>query len=151
MILTKEFYMNKALIQAYKAQMLDEVPVGAIIVYQDVIIASAFNQREKKKKATAHAELSCIEKANKIFGDWRLTNCDLYVTLEPCPMCIGAAINARIANIYFGAFDLQSGCCGSKINIAQLNLCNHTPHIEGGILENECKSMLQNYFKKIRK
>ena len=148
---SKEYFMNKALAFAYKAMLIDEVPVGAVIVYQDRVIAGGYNQRETKNKAAAHAEILAIEKANRILGDWRLLDCDLYVTLEPCPMCTGAAINARVKNIYFGAYDLQSGCCGSKINIPSLNICNHMPNVEGGILEDKCKEMLQSYFRGIRK
>ena len=146
----KEFFMRKAILQAKKAEEKGEVPIGAVIVFDGRVIATGYNRRETKHMATGHAELLAIEKANRIFMDWRLEECDLYVTLEPCPMCMGAAMNARIRNVYFGAYDPQSGVCGSKMHMEENNLCNHNINAEGGVLEEECRALLTDYFKKVR-
>lgn len=147
--MTHEQYMQLAIAQAKKAQLLDEVPVGALIVYQDKIIARAFNQREGKKSPLAHAELSAIAKAAKKLQGWRLLDCTLYVTLEPCPMCAGAIINARIPSVVFGAYDKKAGAFGSLYHLAEGKL-NHKPEILGGVLEQECSSLLTDYFRKKR-
>lgn len=143
---THDYFMNKALGLAYKAGQNGEVPVGAVIVYNNRIIASGYNRREEKHDAIAHAEIVAIQKANKLFLDWRLSECDLYVTLEPCPMCLGAALNTRLRHIYYGAPDPNSGACGGKIDISNVNLCNHNIEVTGGIMKEECVALLKNYF-----
>lgn len=144
-----EYFMSLALEQAKKAFELDEVPVGAIIVQNDVIIASGYNLRETKKRAVAHAELLAIEQACEQLGGWRLPNCTLYVTLEPCPMCAGAIINARIDRVVFGAFDYKAGSCGSVINLFELEY-NHKPQLETGVLQEQCSQLLKDFFKRLR-
>lgn len=144
-----EYFMSLALEQAKKAFELDEVPVGAIIVQNDVIIASGYNLRETKKRAVAHAELLAIEHACEQLGGWRLPNCTLYVTLEPCPMCAGAIINARIDRVVFGAFDYKAGSCGSVINLFELGY-NHKPQLETGVLQEQCSQLLKDFFKRLR-
>lgn len=141
----KEFFMREAVREAEKALAADEVPVGAVIVRNGRIITRGHNQREFKQLATAHAEVIAIEKACKKRKSWRLADCELYVTLEPCYMCMGAALNARIKKVVFGARDPKSGCCGS---IAELTTSlNHTCEIESGIFESECAKLLTDYFK----
>ena len=149
---TTEFYMYKALELSKKAFDIGEVPVGAIVVHRPTgkIIGEGFNMREYGKNSLAHAELIAINQASKYLGGWRLVGCDLYVTLEPCPMCTGAIINSRIENLYFGAYDLKAGSISSKINLFSLGY-NHKPdNVIGGILELECSKILSNFFKKIR-
>ena len=131
------------------AEKYDEVPIGAVIVKDGKIIARAHNMKEEKKCANCHAEMVAIEKACKKIGDWRLIGCDMYVTLEPCPMCVGALINARIDNIYFGAFDEKAGALKSKCELMEMKF-NHKANYEGGIMQEECASILSNYFKKKR-
>jgi tRNA(adenine34) deaminase len=146
----KEKFMLVALTQALKAQKKDEVPIGAVIVYNGKVIAKAFNLMEKKQVATAHAELLAINKACKKLKSWRLLDCELYVTLEPCPMCAGAIANARIKKVYFGAYEKKSGSAESKHKILTESGLNHTVEYEGGILEQECSSILKEYFRKKR-
>jgi tRNA(adenine34) deaminase len=146
---TDESYMQKALNLACRAAKEDEVPVGALIVRNGKIIACAYNKREKKKSPTAHAELLAIQKASKKLGGWRLPQCTLYVTLEPCPMCAGAIVNARIPRVVFGAPDPKAGALGSVYNLAEGKL-NHTPEITSGVLQKECGEVLSNYFKNKR-
>ena len=141
--------MQKALALAKKAAQLDEVPVGALIVREGRIIARAYNKRETLKSPTAHAELLAIQKAAKKLGGWRLTGCTLYVTLEPCPMCAGAIVNARIPTVVFGAPDPKAGALGSVYDLAQGKL-NHTPEVISGVLQKECGDVLSDYFKKKR-
>lgn len=143
-------YMIEAIKEAKKGTKYDEVPVGAVIVKDDVIIARAHNKKEEKKCANFHAEMVAIEKACKKINDWRLVGCDIYVTLEPCAMCTGALINARVDNIYFGAYDEKAGCCGSLYDLMKDKKFNHASNVQGGILQEECASMLTNYFKKKR-
>jgi len=145
-----EDYMNEALIEARKAYGLDEVPVGAIIVKNDVIIARAHNMKEMLKDATAHAEMLAIKEAQNYIGAWRLSGCSMYVTLEPCPMCVGAIISSRITDLYFGAFDPKAGCCGSVVDLLKKGLFNHSVSVMGGILEKDCSDILSNYFKEKR-
>ena len=128
------------------ATKYDEVPIGAVIVKDGVIIARAHNMKEEKKCANYHAEIVAIEKACKKIGDWRLIGCDMYVTLEPCPMCVGALINARIDNIYFGAFDEKAGSLVSRCELMEKKY-NHYAHYEGGIMQEECAKLLSDYFK----
>lgn len=141
-----EDYMAKALEMAKKAASRDEVPVGAVIVYGGKIIARAGNKREAKKSPLAHAEILAIRKAARRLGGWRLMDCTLYVTLEPCPMCAGAIINARIPSVVFGAYDPRGGAFGSLYDLAEGKL-NHTPNIKGGVMEAECAAMLKAYFR----
>lgn len=145
-----EQFMRQAILLAQKAADLGEIPVGALIVKDGQIIASGYNQRESKKNALLHAELVAIEQACHTLNNWRLTGCTLYVTLEPCPMCSGAIINARIPTVVFGTNDLRAGCCGSVMNMFAMPF-NHTPIVIRGILQNECKEVLDNFFTNIRK
>lgn len=146
-----EYYMKVALKEAKKAYQKDEVPIGAIIVKDGKIIARAHNLRESSNQAIAHAEILAIQKACKKLGAWRLENCDLYVTLEPCAMCTGAIINARIKNLYIGAMDLKGGTVGSKLNLLEDYKFNHTVNIQTGILQDECSNILSEFFKDLRK
>lgn len=143
-------YMKKALYYANKAKDIGEVPIGAVIVYNDKIIASGYNKRELLQSATAHAEIKAIEKACKKLKSWRLSGCSIYVTLEPCPMCMGAIMNARMDNLYFGAYDKKSGCAGSITNINGFIL-NHTVNIFPEIMEEECVAIIKDFFKTLRK
>lgn len=136
--------------QAKCAEKKTEVPVGAVIVKDGKIISRGYNQREFSPDATAHAEITAIKKACKKLNAWRLTGCTIYVTLEPCPMCMGAIINSRIDRVVFGAYDYKSGACGSVMDIASNKCLNHHPEIQGGVLQEQCSSMLTNFFKKLR-
>ena len=142
--------MREALRQAKRASALGEMPVGAVIVRDGEIISRAYNRRETKKNALYHAEITAIDRACKKLGGWRLPRCEMYVTLEPCPMCAGAILNSRIEHIYYGASDEKSGCCGSKINLLDMNLCNYTVTVTGGILENECRDLIKKFFRNLR-
>lgn len=146
-----EKYMKLAIKEAMKARDIDEVPIGAIIVKDDKVIAKAHNLREKKQQATAHAELLAIEKACKKLGTWRLEDCILYVTLEPCAMCTGATILSRIKHVVFGAKDPKGGCVESCIEMYKQQGFNHYPTYESGILEEECSKILSDFFKEKRK
>jgi len=148
--MTKNEIMKIALNQALKAKNKDEVPVGAVIVFNGKIIAKAFNKREKSKDATNHAEIICIKKACKKLKDFRLNNAELYVTLEPCLMCLGAILNARIKKVYYGASINKEGALTSQEIIERAEL-NHKCEIEGGVLAEECSSLVSNYFKSKRK
>ena len=150
-MIQSEKYMRLALKEAMKAEAIDEVPIGCVIVKDDKVIARAHNLRETSKRAIGHAEMMAIEKANKKLGAWRLEDCDIYVTLEPCLMCAGAIILARLKNVYFGAYDPKGGAFGSSINILETNNINHYPNVEGGILLKECSEIISNYFKRKRK
>lgn len=149
--MNNEKWMKEAIKQAKKAAQKDEVPIGCVIVKDDQIVARAYNKREMKQCSTAHAEILAIEKACKKLGSWRLEDCDLYVTLEPCPMCSGAIIQSRIRNVIFGAYDPKGGCMGSNMNINDVRGFNHYPDIEGGILQDECSRLLKEFFKAKRK
>lgn len=143
----QEKWMKEAIKQAKLAFQHDEVPIGCIIVKDNQIIARGYNKREKLQQANAHAEMIAIEKACKKIGSWRLEDCDLYVTLEPCPMCSGTIIQSRIRNVYFGARDPKGGCVGSLINIFEVKGFNHYPNYEGDILKDECAKLLKDFFK----
>ena len=145
-----EIYMKEALLLAKKAEEQDEVPVGAVIVRDGEIIASAYNRRQTDKCATAHAEILAIEEACRRLGGWRLHRAVMYVTLEPCPMCAGALVNARVEKVVFGASDIRFGALGSLFNLSELPL-NHKLAVEGGVLGEECKNVLSEYFKRKRK
>ena len=140
--------MRLALKEAEKAVAQDEVPVGAVIVKDGKVIARAHNNKEKKNCSNYHAEIVAIEKACKKIGDWRLNECDIFVTLEPCAMCAGALINSRIGNIYFGAYDSKAGCCATLYNLPKDERFNHRPLVvEGGVMQEECAKILSDYFK----
>ncbi len=143
-------FMKEALILAQKAFDDGEVPVGAVVVRKGEIVGRGRNRREKGKNALYHAEIEAINNACTALGGWRLWECELYVTLEPCPMCAGAIVNARIPQVYFGAYDIKNGCCGSITNILELQNGYH-PACEGGIMEAECASLLSDFFKRLRK
>lgn len=144
----KEKFMRAALEQAENAASCDEVPVGAVIVKDGEIICAAHNRKEHKHCSNYHAEMIAIEEACEKIGDWRLNECDIFVTLEPCAMCSGALINARIGGIYFGAYDPKAGCCGTLYSLPSDCRFNHRPDvIEGGILERECAEVLGDYFR----
>ena len=145
------YWMKKALAQAQLAASKDEVPIGCVIVYKDKILSRAYNQREKKQSSLAHAEIKEKKKACKKLGSWRLEDCTLYVTLEPCPMCTGAIIQSRIPRVVFGAYDPKGGCMGSCTNLLEVKGFNHYPTIEGGILQEECASLLKAFFRQKRK
>ena len=144
------YFMRQALLQAKKAYTAGEVPVGAVLVRQNQIIARAYNKRETNRCATAHAELLCIQKACKKLENWRLSDCTLYVTLEPCPMCAGAIVNAHIPKIVYGAPDLQSGACGSFLSIPAMGLLNHTAEIVPNVLKEDCAALLKQFFQNVR-
>lgn len=142
-------YMEKALRLARQAFDDGEVPVGAVIVRENEIVACGRNRREKSKNALLHAEIDAINSACNTLGGWRLHNCEMYVTLEPCPMCAGAIINAHIPFVYFGAYDFKNGSCGTITNLFEMPY-NFKPECEGGIMQEECSALLKDFFKKIR-
>lgn len=144
-----EKYMKAALKLAEKAAMQGEVPVGAVVVCDGKIVGRGYNKREGKKNALCHAELEAISKACSKLGGWRLHRCDLYVTLEPCPMCAGAIVNARIKTVYFGADDPKAGACGSVLNLFEMPL-NHHPEMIQGLLKTECTQALTVFFQNLR-
>lgn len=141
--------MRAALEQARIAASLGEVPVGAVISKDGEIVAAAHNTRETEKNATHHAELLVIDEACRKLGGWRLWQCELFVTLEPCPMCTGAIINSRLKRVVYGAKDEKAGCCGSVINLLELPF-NHKPVLESGLLESECAALLTEFFEQLR-
>ncbi len=145
-----EKYMKEAIKQAKKACRLGEVPIGCVIVYQDKIIGRGYNKRNTKKTTLAHAELVAIEKASKTMGDWRLEDCIMYVTLEPCQMCSGAIVQARIKRVVVGTMNPKAGCAGSILNLLQMKEFNHQVELTTGVLESECTNVLQNFFKDLR-
>lgn len=144
-----DYFMKEALKQAIIAFELGEVPVGAVITKGDEIISTAYNRRETGKNALFHAETEAIYKACEKLGGWRLWECSLYVTLEPCPMCAGAIVNARIPKVYFGASDFKNGACGSYINLLD-TAYNFRPEVTGGILGDECTALIKEFFIKLR-
>jgi tRNA(adenine34) deaminase len=146
-----EYFMREALRQAQKAYKADEVPVGAVIVHAGKIIGRAHNQVELLKDATAHAEMLALTQAEEAVGDWRLTDCDLYVTKEPCAMCAGALVHTRIRRVIFGCADPSAGAAGSVINLLQMPALNHRCDIASGILQDECAAILQDFFRKKRR
>lgn len=143
-------FMRAALEEAEKAKNEKEVPVGAVIVYEGKIISTGRNRREALKNSVFHAEIEAIHRACKKLGRWRLSDCSLYVTLEPCPMCTGAIINSRISNLIYGASDPKAGSCGSVINLFDLPY-NHKPQVTSGVLKEECSEILSSFFKELRK
>lgn len=151
MSMDHEMYMRAALAEAEAAQRLCEVPIGAVIVRDGDIIARAHNWRETWRDPTAHAELICIQSASRRLGGWRLEDCDLYVTLEPCPMCAGAILLSRLRSVYYGAADPKGGALVSRAQVLQAGLWNHHPQISGGILADECGMILKDFFRSLRK
>lgn len=148
--MTPEEYMRRALALAAEAAAEGEVPVGAVVVYNGEIIGTGRNRREIGKNALAHAEIEAIDMACRTRGGWRLFGCDLYVTLEPCPMCAGAIINSRIDHVYYGAADPKAGSCGSVVSLFDLPY-NHKPSLTSGVLADECAAILRDFFAKLRK
>ena len=144
-------FMKEALKEAQKAYDKLQVPVGCVIVKDGKIIARAHNQKETKLDTTKHAEILAIQKASKKLESWRLLDCEMYVTLEPCPMCAGAIINSRIKKVYIGTMDEKTGACGSKLNLLEDYTFNHKVEIETGIMKNECEEILKKFFKELRK
>lgn len=145
-----ETFMREALRLAEKARAADEVPVGAVVVREGKIIARAYNQVELLKDATAHAEMLALTAAEAAAGDWRLTDCDLYVTKEPCPMCAGAIVHTRIRRVIFGCRDTRAGAAGTVMNLLVHASLNHRCQITSGVLENECGAILQDFFRRKR-
>lgn len=141
-------FMKEAIKQAKKAASIGEVPIGAVIVHKGDIIARGYNKRETKKNALLHAEVVAIDKACKKLGGWRLPECEMYVTLEPCPMCMGAIISARIDKLFYGAPDEKSGACKSVCDIS--GILPHKVEVTGGVMEEECKKLLHDFFKNLR-
>ena len=146
----KEYYMKQALKEAKKAYKKLEVPVGAVIVKDGKIIARAHNQKETKTDTTKHAEILAIQKASKKLESWRLIDCEMYVTLEPCSMCAGAIINSRIKKVYIGAMDKKTGAVGSVLNLFEDYTFNHKVEAETGVMEKECQETLKKFFKELR-
>ena len=146
----QEEFMQVALKEAKKAYKKLEIPVGALIVKNGEIIAKAHNIKEEKKDTTKHAEIIAIQKASKKLESWRLNDCELYVTLEPCPMCAGAIIQSRIKKVYIGTLDEKTGACGSVLNLFKDYKFNHNVEVEYGILKNECEEILKKFFKELR-
>lgn len=145
-----EKYMREAVRQAKKAEDLGEVPIGCVIVYEDKIIGRGYNRRNTDKSTLSHAEISAIRKASKAMGDWRLEGCTLYVTLEPCQMCAGAIVQARIPRVVMGCRNPKAGCAGSVLNILQEPSFNHQVEITEGVLGETCSSMLTEFFRQLR-
>lgn len=145
-----ERYMKQAIRQARKAEALEEVPIGCVITYEGKIIARGYNRRNVDKNTLAHAELVAIRKASKKLGDWRLEGCTMYVTLEPCQMCAGALVQARISRVVIGSMNPKAGCGGSVLNLLQMPQFNHQIEVERGVLEEECSVMLSGFFKNLR-
>ena len=141
-------FMKEALKRAKKGLAQGEVPVGAVIVHEGKVVSSGYNRRTRTQTAISHAEIYAIDRACKKFGSWRLPECDLYVTLEPCPMCMGAALNARVRKIYFGAYEQKGRSMTGEL--AASNLLNHTLEVEGGVLEEECSEVLSGFFRSMR-
>lgn len=149
--MTPDFFMKEALIEAEKAYRAGEVPIGAVIEQNGIIIGRGHNNTEGWKDPTAHGEIIAIREAAKFIGSWRLLDSNIYVTAEPCAMCAGAIVLARIENIYIGTMDPKSGACGSLMNIPEDMRLNHNANIYSGILEEECRQLIKNFFKDLRK
>ena len=146
-----EKFMKEAIKQAKKAEAIGDVPIGCVIVHDGKIIARGYNKRNKDKTVLAHAELLAMKKACKKLGDWRLEDCTMYITLEPCQMCAGAIVQARISRVVVGAMNPKAGCAGSVINLLQMDGFNHKAELTSGVLVDECRTMLQDFFKEMRK
>ena len=148
--MTHEDYMNQALTLAREAAAHGEVPVGCVIVRDGKIIGRGRNRREEKQAVSSHAEMEAMAQANEVLGSWRLEDCDLYVTLEPCPMCAGAILNARVRRVFYGARDRAMGACGDVLNLFMEDFPHH-PQLVGGILAEDCQTVLSAFFKELRK
>ena len=146
----EEKYMKEALKQAKKAYALGEVPIGCVIVHEGKIIGRGYNRRNTDKNTLAHAEITAINKASKVIGDWRLEDCTMYVTLEPCQMCAGAIVQSRMKKVVIGSMNPKAGCAGSVLNLLQMAQFNHQVEIERGVLEEECSTMLSGFFRELR-
>ena len=144
--MSDRLFMETALSLAKTALQQGDVPVGAVVVYEGKIIAKGYNKRELRQNSLHHAEIEAIDEACKVLSSWRLNDCTLYVTLEPCVMCTGAIINARVGRVVFGAYDEKAGCMGSLLNLTEYPF-NHTPQIVGGYMESQCKELLTSFFK----
>ncbi|KYD06934.1 tRNA adenosine(34) deaminase TadA [Bacillus atrophaeus] len=145
-----EFYMLEAIKEAKKAEEIGEVPIGAVLVMNDDIVARAHNLRETEQRSIAHAEMLAIDEACRTLGTWRLEGASLYVTLEPCPMCAGAVVLSRVDRVVFGAFDPKGGCSGTLMNLLQEERFNHQAEVVSGVLEKECGQMLSDFFRNLR-
>ena len=145
-----EKYMKLAVAQAKKAYVQKETPIGCVIVYQDKVIARGYNKRNGKKNTLAHAEIIAIHKASKVIGDWRLEDCTMYVTLEPCPMCAGAIVQARIPRVVVGSMNPKAGCAGSVMNLLQQPGFNHQVELTTGVLGEECSQLMTGFFRELR-
>lgn len=146
-----ETYMKQAILLAKKASDLGDTPIGALIVHEGKVIARGYNQRNKRGSTLAHAELLAIQKASRKLGDWRLEDCTLYVTLEPCPMCAGAIVQARIPRVVFGTRNPKAGCAGSVLNLLREPGFNHQAEVVEGVLQEECSTLLKDFFANLRK
>ena len=147
---TDEKYMKEAIKQAKKAYAIGEVPIGCVIVYQDKIIGRGYNRRTIDNNTLAHAELAAIRKASRKMNDWRLEDCTMYVTLEPCQMCAGAIVQARVTRVVIGSMNAKAGCGGSILNLLEMQEFNHQVQVERGVLQEECSEMLSAFFRKLR-
>ena len=145
-----EKYMKEAIKQAKKAYALGEVPIGCVIVYEDKIIGRGYNRRTIDKNTIAHAEMMAIKKASKKMDDWRLEDCTMYVTLEPCQMCSGAIVQSRMKKVVVGCMNPKAGCAGSILNLLQMEEFNHQVELEIGVLEEECSALMKNFFKELK-
>ena len=145
-----EKYMRQAIRQAKKAYQIKEVPIGCVIVFEGKTIARGYNRRNTNKDPLSHAELIAIRKASKKLGDWRLEDCTMYITLEPCQMCAGAIVQSRIRRVVIGSMNPKAGCAGSILNLLEMKQFNHQVEVERGVLEEECTAMLQDFFKELR-
>lgn len=146
-----ESCMKQAVKQAKKAYDKLETPIGCVIVHEDKIIARGYNKRNMKKNTLAHAEILAINKASKVLGDWRLEDCTMYVTLEPCPMCAGAIVQARIPRVVIGSMNPKAGCAGSVLNLLQQDGLNHQVEVTKGVLAEECSGLMTSFFRELRK
>lgn len=145
-----EKYMKEAIRQAKKAYTLKEVPIGCVIVHEDKIIARGYNRRNTDKNTTSHAEINAIKKASRRLGDWRLEDCTIYITLEPCQMCAGAIVQSRITRAVIGSMNPKAGCAGSILNLLEMPEFNHQVIVDRGVLQEECSSMLSGFFRELR-
>ena len=150
MLTEDEKFMKAAIAQAKKAAAIDEVPIGCVIVYKDKIIGRGYNRRMADKNTLSHAELIAIRKASRKMGDWRLEECTMYVTLEPCQMCSGAIVQSRMSRVVVGCMNPKAGCAGSILNLLQMTEFNHQAELTTGVLEEECSQMMKDFFKELR-
>ena len=146
-----EYFMSEALKEAQKAFVIDEVPIGAVIEHKGEIIGRGYNRRNTDCNPLMHAEIIAINEAAKIMGDWRIEDCTIYITVEPCPMCSGAVVQARIPRVVYGAPNPKAGCAGSVINLLKMEKLNHRCDVKSGVLEEECRNLMKEFFKRFRK